>query len=101
MSSKPEPRPTGGGRAAGKKPPKREATAYSFEERYPHIAAHVGDGWIEMGWDDCNRPFVRALDIGGIVWEGKQKYASIDEALQALDDGIAEWMRENGTLPED
>jgi hypothetical protein len=29
--------------------------------------------------------FVRALDIGGMVWEGEATYASVDAALHALE----------------
>ena len=75
---------------------KRDVPSYPFEERYPNIAAWVQDGWIEMGSDDYSRSFVRALDIGGMVWEGKESYPSVDEALQALDAGIGKWRRENG-----
>jgi hypothetical protein len=75
---------------------KAESRTDSFATRYPHIAQWVGDGWIEMGRDDYNRSFVRALDIGGLVWEGSTQYATLDEALQALETGIAEWLRENG-----
>jgi hypothetical protein len=72
------------------------AASDSFEERYPHIATWVRDGWIEIGHDDCGRPFLRAMDIGGVVWEGDERYKSMDEALLALDEGIAEWLNENG-----
>ncbi len=72
------------------------AAANSIEERYPHLAAWVQDGWVEIGRDDFSRSFVRALDVGGMVWEGEVEYRSLDEALQALDDGIAAWVRENG-----
>lgn len=68
----------------------------SFEAHYPNIASWVRDGWIEIGRDDCSRSFVRALDIGGLVWEGNDRYATLDEALQALDSGIAAWLKENG-----
>jgi hypothetical protein len=67
----------------------------SFEARYPHIASWVRDGWIEIGHDECGRSFLRALDIGGLVWEGDDQYATLDEALQALDAGIAAWVEEN------
>jgi hypothetical protein len=66
----------------------------SFEARYPHIASWVQDGWIEMGRDDCSRSFVRALDIGGLVWEGDGPYGSIDDALRALEAGIGAWLEE-------
>lgn len=50
----------------------------SFDQRYPHIAAWVlGDGWIEIGRDDYSRSLVRALDAGGMVWEGKNAYVSV------------------------
>ena len=62
----------------------------------PHVADWVlRDGWIEMGQDDYSRSFVRALDIGGMIWEGENDYATVDEALQALDAGIAAWLEEN------
>ena len=54
----------------------------SFETRYPNIAAWVQDGGIEIGCDDCSRSFVRALDIGGIVWEGGSEYPTLDAALR-------------------
>jgi hypothetical protein len=68
----------------------------SFTECYPNIAAWVQDGWIEIGRDDYSRSFVRALDIGGMVWEGADEYASLEEALRALEAGIAAWLEEMG-----
>jgi hypothetical protein len=83
--------------ARGKgKSPKDAAPADSFEARYPNIASWVQDAWIEVGRDDTGRSFVRALDIGGLVWEGEESYASLDEALRALDAGIAAWLEETG-----
>jgi len=38
----------------------------------------------------------RALDEGGMVWEGKTKYKSIDDLLDDLEAGIAQWLEENG-----
>ena len=68
----------------------------SLEARYPNIAAWVQDGWIEIGRDDYSRSFVRALDIGGMVWEGEATYPTLDAALRALDAGIAAWLGEHG-----
>jgi len=51
--------------------------------------------WIEIGQDDYSRSFVRALDIGGMVWEGRETYATLDDALQALDTALGAWMKEN------
>lgn len=68
-----------------------------FDQTYPHIARWVmTHGWIEMGQDDWSRSFIRALDMGGMVWEGGSSYPSIDDALQNLEAGLAEWMRQQG-----
>jgi hypothetical protein len=70
--------------------------AGSFDARYSNIAGWVQDGWVEIGYTDYTRSFVRALDEGGMVWEGARHFASLDEALAALDAGIAAWLEENG-----
>jgi hypothetical protein len=50
-----------------------------------------GGGWIEIGETDERNSFIRALNEGGMVFEGKREYLTFDEALQALDEGIAQW----------
>lgn len=79
--------------ATSKKPP---TPPDPFADLYPNVAAWAQDGWIELGRDDFSRSFVRALDIGGLIWEGKARYRSVHEAMLALDAGIAEWLEENG-----
>ena len=64
----------------------------TFEERYPNIAGWVRDGWIELGRDDYSSSFVRVLDIGGMVWEGEERYQTVDEALAEADKAIAAWL---------
>jgi len=66
----------------------------SFEKTYPNIARWVDEheGLIEIGYDD-NGPlnsFIRALDCGGTLWEGKETYESIDAALQDLNAGLTD-----------
>jgi hypothetical protein len=39
---------------------------------------------------------VRALDIGGLIWEGKAKYPSLDALLRDLENGLTAWFEENG-----
>jgi hypothetical protein len=69
----------------------------AFADKYPNIADWVlGGGWIEIGRTDYQRSFIRALDEGGMVYEGETEYQTLDEALQALDAGIAAWLKENG-----
>ncbi len=54
----------------------------NFSSTYPNPAAWTESyGWIEIGEDDDPQSFVRALDMGGMVWEGKSKYKSVDAAL--------------------
>ena len=67
----------------------------SIEELYPNIARWVNDyGWVEVGQNGESSSYVRALDEGGLVWEGKDDYQTLDDALRALDAGISKWMRE-------
>ena len=69
-----------------------------FATAYPHIAEWVrGAGYVELGYTGFGPPaFVRALDEGGTVYEGKPEYGTIDEALQDLDHGIGRWIAETG-----
>ena len=78
---------------------KEQPEPNSFEDKYPHVAEWVlGGGYIEVGQDGggYTKSFVRALDEGGMIYEGETKYKTIDEALQALDAGIKEWLDEHG-----
>ena len=69
--------------------------AQRIDATSPTIARWVMEsGWIEIGHDDMSRSFVRALDEGGIVWEGQADYATLDDALQDLEAGLAVWIRE-------
>jgi hypothetical protein len=74
-----------------------ESGPYSFEGSYPNIAAWVSNGgWIEIGYVEYTGSFARALDEGGMIWEGVSRYESLDYALKALNQGIAEWIEEHG-----
>jgi hypothetical protein len=82
-----------------KKKPSRESGPgpCSFEDSYPNVAAWIsGGGWVEIGYVEYTKSFVRALDEGGMVWEGGSTYGSIDNALETLNNGIAEWLEEHG-----
>ena len=62
------------------------------EDVYPNIARWVLDfGWVEIGQDDYSRSMVRALDIGGLIWEGKARYATLDAALGDLEINLGKW----------
>jgi hypothetical protein len=67
----------------------------SLEEAYPNITRWVGAyGWVEIGQDEYSTSLVRALDEGGMVWEGSDDYETLDAAMQALEVGLAEWMKQ-------
>ena len=71
--------------------------AHHLDATYPTIARWVQEyGWIEIGHDDMSWSFVRALDEGGLVWEGQKRYPSLDAALQDLESGLATWMQAQG-----
>lgn len=71
-------------------------TPGSFAALYPNIALWVKDGWVETGRDDYSRSFLRALDVGGLVWEGAEEYDSLEETFEDLDAGIAAWLEDMG-----
>ncbi len=67
----------------------------SICELYLNIARWVEYyGWIEIGQDGFKNSFIRALDEGGMVWEGRDDYKTLDEALQALNEALGKWMKE-------
>lgn len=68
-----------------------------LESTYPNIARWVEThGWIEIGESEGSASFIRALDEGGLVWEGKREYKSLDHALRALERALQVWMEGNG-----
>jgi hypothetical protein len=85
---------------AGKKPESREKGSPSpglLQQVYPTIARWAsGYGWVEFGIDRRDRPFVRAEDEGGTVWEGEGRYETLAEALGELEAGLKEFMDGEG-----
>jgi hypothetical protein len=73
----------------------RQVTS-SFEKSYPNITRWVtSQGWIELGQDEYSSSLVRALDQGGMVWEGTANYGTLDEVFDALETALAEWMKQS------
>jgi hypothetical protein len=84
-------------KAATPTPPAVEQSAETFEQVYPRTAEWIqSHGWIEVGQNDVQRSLVRALDEGGLVWEGKTRYASMDALWRDLERGLADWFAVNG-----
>jgi hypothetical protein len=68
-----------------------------LDATYPTVARWVLEyGWIEIGQDDTSRSFIRALDDGGLVWEGQRHYPTLATALQDLETGLVAWMHDQG-----
>ena len=67
-----------------------------FSKAYPNVAHWANAlGRIEIGPDEHSTSLVRALDEGGLIWESSDDHTTVDEALQALEEGLAVWwMRE-------
>jgi hypothetical protein len=79
------------------KSPRSASREQGFEQTYPAIAHWIDSwGWIEIGQDGYSRSMARALDEGGMVWEGKAKYPSMDELLRDLEKGLSRWLEKNG-----
>jgi hypothetical protein len=69
----------------------------TLEKTFPTIALWIkSHGWIEIGRDDYSQSMARALDEGGMVWEGKTQYTTLDELLHDIETGLKEWLKENG-----
>ena len=77
--------------------PKQPSRTEPFTRSYPNIAAWVSNGgWVEIGYVEHTSSFVRALDEGGMVWEGQDRYKTLEDALRAMDTGLGDWMDEQG-----
>jgi hypothetical protein len=72
------------------------ASKPKFEDLYPNIAEFVsGHGFVQIGYDDDSPlGYVIAMTMGGTVFDGKQKYKSLDAALEDLEEGVKQWIEE-------
>ncbi len=81
-----------------------DATAHiisTFEHLYPTTARFVNHrGYIEIGSDDDSplTSFIRALDSGGMIWEGLDEYPSLDAAFQDLEQALMTGLRKTKTV---
>jgi hypothetical protein len=67
-----------------------------FANTFPNITRWVTQqGWIEIGQDENSKSLVRAIDLGGLVWESSEKQTSIDDALHALENYLEKWFEKN------
>ena len=67
-----------------------------FEERYPALTRWVqGAGWLEVGRVGWSRSLIRALDEGGLIWEGGQTAPTVSAALADAETTLTAWFRDN------
>jgi hypothetical protein len=74
----------------------------TFDDNYPNIAwwVQTNSGWIEVGSDEFSSSMIRVLDIGGMLWEGDDKYDTVEDALSEADEFIEQWRIEHGYTPD-
>lgn len=65
----------------------------NFENRYPNIAQWIQYGVIEIGFEYGRDIVARAINEGGVVWEGGN-LKNLEKALESLDEGIKKWCDE-------
>ena len=71
----------------------------SMESLFPNASYFVDEhGWIEFGRDDDSplTSFIRALNMGGMIWEGESSYPNLDAAFADLERGLTDWMEAEG-----
>ena len=67
----------------------------SIEKKYPNISRWVADGSIEIGYDYNTESFIRVIDEGGVIFEGKSNYKTLDDALDDAEKAVSDWFEEN------
>ena len=58
-------------------------------------------GTIQLGYDEYSKMFIQAFDPGGNCWDsGKQRFDSLEAALEALELGLSEHCQERGLFED-
>ena len=74
----------------------------AIDKKCHSIAMWMADGTIEIGGDGYrNSTTARVLDEGGICWETTEDFANLEEALNAIEAGIAAVCEERGIVWRD
>lgn len=76
--------------------PRKAMPAATVDASYPTLWRWVTQrGYLEVGPTEGSRSFVRALDDGGLVWEGAVSYPSFKAVLDALEAALTHWLAKN------
>jgi hypothetical protein len=64
--------------------------ADEFATRYPHLSKFVRtDGVVEIGyWPGHGESFVRLLLEENLLWESEDRFTTMDELFEALEDAV-------------
>ena len=66
------------------------------DSSHPHIALFLNNGGhLSLGYEYGVESIACASDEGGMIWNGKMKYASLEALLQDAEEGIKKWAEEN------
>jgi len=66
-----------------------------FEQTYPALTRWIQRyGWLELGQVDWSRSLIRALDEGGLVWEGGTRPGTLSDALAEAETALEAWFAE-------
>ena len=76
---------------------KKKEKSSPLADAYPNVAdLALGDGWIELGYCYNSRTYARAINEGGALWVGGTEDMTLEELLEAMEQGIAEFHEEIG-----
>ncbi len=77
--------------------PSAPAQPAAFARDHPSIAAWVSwYGRVELGYDPNTDTSARVLGEGGLIWSGGRPTETVDDWLQAMEAGLAEFMDRQG-----
>ena len=68
---------------------KSTSKSQQFEDLYPAIAEWIDTtGWIEFDKNDMSHSMAWVLDEGGMLWEGKSSYSSINALFADVEQAV-------------
>lgn len=84
------------GRQAKAGPLSKHARGNSIEQLWPVLAGWVRErGWIEIGRAEGSNSFIRVLDQGGLIWAGKSRHRSLDDAFDEAEKALGTWLEQD------
>jgi hypothetical protein len=74
---------------------KSKTTKSAVSAAYLNLWRWVAEyGTVEIGCCDQTGSFIRVLDEGGMVWKGRRRYRTLDDALADAEAGVSRWMKD-------